>query len=145
MVLLLRSCSSCSPDTDRLFVLIDRYKCKITGDRLLPLVGIHLLNKYIYSHFEAGITQVSDFSNKLNNRSCRYRVLEIDTVAANGNYLLPAKTGGSNKGYLIHQLHSGTTKKGIVMISITGKYSFENMRFCCFYLFLYGHDYLYNR
>lgn len=59
---------------------------------------------------------MANAANQLHNGTCGNGFLKIYFIAAYGNHYLPAKAGGGYKGNLIHHVHGGAAKKGIVMV-----------------------------
>lgn len=59
---------------------------------------------------------MANTANQFYNGTSGDGFLKINLIAAYGNHYLPAKAGSGYKGNLIHHVHGGAAKKGIVMV-----------------------------
>lgn len=110
-------------------MVIYRYKGKAAMYGQFAAFGIHLFYINFYINFQAGITYMANPANQFYNGTGWNGFLKIYFIAANGYHYLPAKTGGRNKGNLIHHVHGGAAKKGIVVVGGVRENGFKNARF----------------
>lgn len=91
--------------------------------------GVHLFNVDLYSNLKAGIAHMAYAAYQFYNGTCRNWFLEIYFIAAYRHHYLAAKAGGGDKGNLVHHMHGGAAKQGIVMVGGIWEHGLKNARF----------------
>ena len=102
----------------------DERECSKHGQ--LAVVGIHLLDKNLYTYFHAGVADLGHAADQLDDCAVGNRSFKIDTIGRYGNDVQATEAGGCNEGHLVHELHGGAAEEGVVVVGGVGKYGFEN-------------------
>lgn len=107
------------------FMLINGYEGEIAVYGQFAALLIHLFDVNFDMYPHACIAYVYHPTDQFYKSTGGDGLFKVYPIAANGYHYLAAKAGCSNKGYLIHHMHGGAAKQGIVMVGGVGEYGFK--------------------
>jgi len=123
-----------------LFFVVDGNEGEGACDGFVAFEAVHFFYVYFYKHFEAGVAHVGDAAYELDDGTCGDGLFEIYFVGWDCDHALAGETGGGDKGYFVHEVHSSAAEQGVVVIGSIGEYRFEDARFGIVYSFFSSHD-----